>query len=291
MSSRLDQLVTPVASPSVTLGAPPLTTGEQPILSAEQVTLAYGRRVVLGDVNLAIRPGEFWAFLGPNGEGKSTLIKALLGAVRPTRGRIVLRADFQRRTRLALVPQECEVNPAVPTTVREFVLGGLVGITLGRAPRDARLKSVLELMGIHHLRERSLWMLSGGQRQRALVARALIRDPLLLIVDEPTAGLDLAAAASLLDAITGLSREKGITILFVTHDLSIAAQQATHAALFRGGKLTAGPLREVFTPANLSRTFGVPVGVHHDVHGCVHVAVEPPSSAPPTPEAQSQTPL
>lgn len=283
MSTRTDQLLaTGSTSPSsVTLvSSPPAVTGERPILCAEQVTLGYGRRTVLADVNLAIRRGEFWAFLGPNGEGKSTLIKALLGAVRPARGKIFLRADFQRRTRLALVPQECEVNPSVPTTVREFILGGLVGINVSGAQRDARLKGVLDLMAIPHLRERSLWALSGGQRQRALVARALIRDPLLLIVDEPTAGLDLAAAASLLDAITGLSRDKGITIVFVTHDLSIAAQHATHAALFRAGKLTAGPLKEVFTPANLSRTFGVPVGVHHDDHGCVHVAVERPTAVP-----------
>lgn len=277
MSSRTDQLLATGSSAPASrtfAAASPPAAEEKPVLCAEQVTLAYGRRIVLADVNLAIRRGEFWALLGPNGEGKSTLIKALLGAVKPVRGKIFLRADFQRRTRLALVPQECEVNPSVPTTIREFVLGGLVGITLNGAQCTARLKAVLELMGIAHLRERSLWTLSGGQRQRTLVARALIRDPLLLIVDEPTAGLDLAASASLLDAITSLSREKGITIVFVTHDLSIAAKQATHAALFRGGKLTAGPLKEVFTPANLSRTFGVPVGVHHDDHGCVHVAVE-----------------
>jgi len=287
MSTRTDQLLaTGAATPaSVNLGTvPPSAPSEKPVLSAEQVTLAYGRRIVLSEVNLAIQRGEFWAFLGPNGEGKSTLIKALLGAVQPARGKIFLRADFQQRTRLALVPQECEVNPSVPTTVREFVLGGLVGISLNGTQQDARLRGVLDLMTISHLRERSLWTLSGGQRQRALVARALIRDPLLLIVDEPTAGLDLAAAASLLDAITSLSRDKGITIVFVTHDLGIAAQHATHAALFRGGKLTAGPLKEVFTPANLSRTFGVPVGVHHDDHGCVHVAVEHPSAASPSPQ-------
>ena len=287
MTSRLDNLVAPpAASSSVTPVSAPPSAEEKPVLRAEQVTLAYGRRVVLSDVNLSIRRGEFWALLGPNGECKSTLIKALLGAVQPVRGKIFLRADFQRRTRLALVPQECEVNPSVPTTIREFVLGGLVGITINRVQSDARLKSVLDLMGIAHLRDRSLWTLSGGQRQRTLVARALIRDPLLLIVDEPTAGLDLAASASLLDAITSLSRDKGITIVFVTHDLSIAAKQATHAALFRGGKLTAGPLKEVFTPANLSRTFGVPVGVHHDDHGCVHVAVEPPSPIPQTQDAR-----
>ncbi|MBX3747167.1 MAG: ABC transporter ATP-binding protein [Verrucomicrobiae bacterium] len=247
------------------------TAGEPPIVVAEQVTLGYGRTTVLRDVTLEIRAGEFWAFLGPNGEGKTTLIKALLGAIQPQRGRIALRPDFQKRTRLAFVPQETELNPSLPTTVEEFVSGGFVGLRLDRARRRARLRQSLELMGIPLLRERSLWTLSGGQRQRALIARALVRDPLLLVVDEPTAGLDLAAASSLLRTLTGLNREKGITIVFVTHDLSIAARHATHAALFRRGQCQCGPQASVLTEAHLSRTFGVPVAVRRDAVGELHL--------------------
>ena len=259
---------------AVALPAPPARAASaaprpeaKPILAVEQVTLAYGRNIVLRDVNLRVEQGDFWCLLGPNGEGKTTLLKALLGAVKPKRGKIFLRADFARRTRIGLVPQESEVNPTVPTTVEELILTGTVGLSLDGRVREARLKRVLEIMGLQMLRQRSFWTLSGGQRQRTLVARALIRDPLLLIVDEPTAGLDLAAATGLLETITDLSRNKGITVLFVTHDLNIAAQRATHIAFFRGGRLTGGTLADVFTPENLQATFGVPVEIIHDDSG------------------------
>ena len=258
-----------IPAASVDAGAAP---GEEtPVLEVEQATVGYGSRVVLRDVSVRIRAGDFWCLLGPNGEGKTTFIKTLLGAVKPARGRVFLRADFQKRTRLAFVPQEAEVNAALPTTVEEFVAGGFVGLNLDARQRGARLKRVLELMGIVPLRDRSLWVLSGGQRQRALVARALVRDPLLLIVDEPTAGLDLAAAEGLLETITGLNRQHRITVVFVTHDLEIAARRATHVAFFRQGRVTAGPLAEAFTAENLERTFGVPVVLGRDEHGAATV--------------------
>jgi len=246
-----------------------------PVVAVEQVTLGYGRRVVLRDVSLEIRQGEFWCLLGANGEGKTTLIKALLGAVRPIRGRIALRGDFQNRRRLGFVPQETEVNPSAPVTVFAFISGGMVGLGLDRATAERRIRMVLDLMGIAALRDRSLWALSGGQRQRALVARALVRDPLLLIVDEPTAGLDLAASSGLLEIITGLSRDKGITVVFVTHDLSIAAKRASHVGLFKGGRMVAGSLETTFTAENLQRTYGVMVELGRDEHGLmtVHAAV------------------
>lgn len=243
----------------------------KPVLEVEQATLGYGRRAILKDVSLQIGQGEFWCLLGSNGEGKTTLIKALLGALRPMRGRVLLRADFQRRTRLSFVPQEVEVNAALPTTVAEFVSGGFVGLNLDARQRAQRLARVLELMAIPMLRDRSLWALSGGQRQRALVARALVRDPLLLIVDEPTAGLDLAAATGLLETITRLNREHRITVVFVTHDLQIAAQRATHAALFKQGRVVSGAIPEVFTSEHLARTFGVPVRVVRDASGVMSV--------------------
>jgi ABC-type Mn2+/Zn2+ transport system ATPase subunit len=246
-------------------------TPARPVVSVEQVTLSYGRRVVLRDVSVEIRQGEFWCLLGPNGEGKTTLIKALLGAVRPSRGRVVLRADFKDRRRLGFVPQEAELNPAAPTTVEEFIRGGLVGLQIPGGTEERRIRTVLDLMGITGLRRRSLWALSGGQRQRTLVARALVRDPLLLVVDEPTAGLDLAAATGLLEIVTDLSRSKGITVVFVTHDLTIAAQRASHVAFFKGGRVTAGPTAEVFHAENLRRTYGVSVELGRDEFGALTV--------------------
>jgi ABC-type Mn2+/Zn2+ transport system ATPase subunit len=249
----------------------------RPVLAVEQARLGYGRNVVLRDVSVQIRQGEFWCLLGPNGEGKSTFIKALLGAIRPLRGKIALRADFANRTRLGFVPQECDLNPNLPTTVSEFIAGGFVGLSLAASVRANRLKQILDMLGLSRLRDRGFWTLSSGQRQRCLIARALVRDPLLLIVDEPTAGLDLAAAAGLLELITDLRRSKGITVVFVTHDLQIAAQRASHVAMFKNGIVTAGPLAEAFTDENLTRTFGVPVEVRLDATGDRSVAARPPS--------------
>lgn len=251
---------------------------DQPVVIAENVELGYGRTPVLSGVQLEVRQGDFWCFIGPNGEGKTTLIKALLGAVKPRRGQIALRSDFIKRTRIGFVPQESELNPAVSTTVQEFILGGTIGVSLDAATRRIRLEQSMKLMEILRFRERRIWELSGGQRQRALIARALVRDPLMMIVDEPTAGLDFAAAAGLLETITQLNRQKGITVVFVTHDLDIGARNSSHVALFRGGKVLAGPTREVFNSSNLSATFGAPMEVrwHADGKGSVH-SLEAPS--------------
>lgn len=281
-SSVLASLVEAAPRDPAPAPMPAASRDPKPILAVEQVTLAYGRKIVLQDVNLRIESGDFWCLLGPNGEGKSTFIKALLGAVKPRRGKIFLRADFARRTRIGFVPQESEVNTSVPTTVEEFILTGTVGLALEARTEEARLKRVLEIMGLTRQREDSFWTLSGGQRQRTLVARALIRDPLLLIVDEPTAGLDLAAATGLLETITDLSRNKGVTVLFVTHDLNIAAQRATHVALFRNGRLTGGPTATVLTPVHLQATFGVPIEVVRAPDGGLSVrAYSPAQEAAP----------
>jgi ABC-type Mn2+/Zn2+ transport system ATPase subunit len=233
----------------------------QPVIKAEQLTLGYGRRAVLHEVEMEIYRGQFWSFLGPNGEGKTTFIKALLGALRPMHGRIFFRKDFARRTRIGFVPQENELNPSAPTSVREFILTGLVGLAVDGRQARKRLLRLVELLGLEKLQGRSLWELSGGQRQRAMVARALVRDPLVLIVDEPTAGLDLAAAASVMETMTSLSRDHGITVVSVTHDLHSAAERSSHAALFRRGRVVSGDLKSVFTGDNLSDTYGIPIEV------------------------------
>ena len=259
--------------------APVEQTGEsgdddKTIVSVEEATLGYGRTKVLTDINLKIVEGDFWCLIGPNGEGKTTLIKGLLGALRPSRGKIFLRADFAKRTRIGFVPQHCELNPSVPTTVREFVFSGLAGMRLDRQTCRSRLTQVMEVMGISRLALRDFWALSGGQRQRAMVARALIRDPLLVIVDEPTAGLDWAAAAGLLQTITELNRDRNITVVFVTHDLNLAGQRASHAALFRNRQVRSGPIREIFKPELLKATFGVPIQVTQQSDGRLGVRAE-----------------
>lgn len=237
------------------------------ILRSHGAWLAYGRHVVLRNVDIEIAPAQFWCFLGPNGEGKTTLINALMGAIRPSRGRIDMRFDFQKRDRIALVPQRCELNPSLPTTVEEFVLTAMVGIPSNGSIRANRLERVLELVGLSRVARQSYWTLSTGQRQRAMLARALVRDPRLLVLDEPTAALDLGGGTALLKLIHGLNQDHGVTVVLVTHDLRIAAAWASHVALFRHGDVVAGPVDDVFTSDHLEHTFGVPIEVSRRASG------------------------
>ena len=240
---------------------------KDPIVDVAEATFAYGRNIILESVEMQIHDSEFWCFIGPNGEGKTTLIKALLGALRPKRGLIRLRPDFARRTRIGFVPQNCDLNPTVPTTIQSFVIQGTAGLPVGESKLKQRVQKSLEVMGIQHIRDRSIWKVSGGQRQRAMVARALVRDPLLMIVDEPTAGLDLAASSGLLKTITELNRQHGITVIFVTHDLQLAGHHATHVAVFKNRRVTCGPVAEALTGENLGNAFGVPTEVRPDPSG------------------------
>ena len=240
---------------------------KDPIVDVAEATFAYGRNVILESVEMQIHDSEFWCFIGPNGEGKTTLIKALLGALRPKRGLIRLRPDFARRTRIGFVPQNCDLNPTVPTTIQSFVIQGTAGLPVGESKLKQRVQKSLEEMGIQHIRDRSIWKVSGGQRQRAMVARALVRDPLLMIVDEPTAGLDLAASSGLLKTITELNRQHGITVIFVTHDLQLAGHHASHVAVFKNRRVTCGPVAKALTGENLGNAFGVPTEVRPDPSG------------------------
>ena len=239
----------------------------KPIAELTAVRLGYTGTPVLDRVTLAIKPGQFWCFLGPNGEGKTTLIKAILGALRPKSGRLYRDPRIFARGQVSYVPQRLELNPVLPTSVREFILTGLAGISASASQRRKRLDQVLEMVGLRAARHRNYWTLSGGQKQRALLARALIRDPRVLIIDEPTAGLDLAAAETLLTVLANMHKSFGVTIVLVTHDLHIATRHATHAALFRGGGVVAGELNEVFTSEQLEQTFGLPVSVGISANG------------------------
>jgi zinc transport system ATP-binding protein len=241
------------------------------IVEAKNLELGYGRRVVLRDVNLEIREGEFWFFVGPNGEGKSTLLKAILGSLSPRRGALNLDPQFACPERIGFVPQRCDLNPTLPTTVREFVLLGLVNLSVPRAEYADRLEWALQKVQMSGLADKDYWALSGGQRQRALVARALVRRPGFLIVDEPTNGLDLAAESALLRSVAKLHRDDGLTVLFVTHDLTIVARHATHVALFREQHVKSGTGDDVLIPAELEKTYGVAVSLVQDDGGGVGI--------------------
>lgn len=243
------------------------------VLQASGVALAYGRQAVLTNLDLEIRQGEFWFCLGPNGEGKTTLLRAILGDLQPQSGHLWLHPTLAQRQRLGFVPQRCEINPALPTTVREFVLLGAVGTHLRRRDYAARLDWALERVGLQHMAKRNYWALSGGQRQRALVARALVRQPHLLLLDEPTNGLDLPTTETLLELLVTLNRQERMTLLFVTHDVALVARYATHVILVCAGRAVSGPSHEVLTQQHLERVYGVGLQVSRDAAGVVTIHV------------------
>jgi zinc transport system ATP-binding protein len=229
----------------------------KPVLRMCGLTLGYNGNAVLTRLELTVRTGEFWFLLGPNGSGKSTLIKAMLGFLLPQAGEIWLNPELARPQCIGFVPQRCDFNPSLPTTVREFVLLGLTGIRAGRKEQAERLAWALVRVGLPGMERQDYWALSGGQRQRALVARALARHPRLLIMDEPTGGLDPAIEAALMDDLARLNQEEGMTVLCISHDLTAAARHASHVAVFYNGQITSGSAQEILVPEHIERVYGV----------------------------------
>ena len=209
------------------------------LVSVENVSFAYADYAVLSEVSLGIREGEFLAVLGPNGSGKTTLLKLILGLLRPDAGRILLMgkpaAESWERSFLGYVPQKAtHIDPFFPASVREVVGLGLVPgrpwDIAARKREEAAIREALSLVGMEgHLRRR-IGGLSGGQQQRVLIARALVHRPHLLLLDEPTAGVDPETVGHFYDMLGGLNRERGIAVALVTHDIGIVDRNVNKVA-------------------------------------------------------------
>jgi ABC-type Mn2+/Zn2+ transport system ATPase subunit len=225
------------------------------VIHTNGLEIGYERTVASG-MNLTVRPGERWFLIGPNGSGKSTFLRTVLGLLPALSGTVELDPDLADRSGIGFVPQRCEWTATLPTTVREFVSLGFVGLGSGSAERSHALEWALERVELAPLATAPYIALSGGQRQRALLARALVRRPRLLILDEPTEELDIASEVALLETLLELNRDEGTTLLFVTHELHLAAQYATHVALFANGGVQSGTRDEILEPSLLQRAFG-----------------------------------
>jgi zinc transport system ATP-binding protein len=219
--------------------------GDDALIAAHGLALGYGGQAVLRDVSLRVRPGEFWCWIGPNGCGKSTLLRGLLGLLPPLAGTLALAKHLADHARIGYVPQRAELSDALPTTVRELVGLGLVRSQVKRAERKEAVRAALAQVGVAELAEQSFWSLSGGQRQRALLARALVRRPELLLLDEPTEGLDPATRDALLATLAALRASRRIALVVVTHRHEIARAHADHVARFADGRVIAGPREAV----------------------------------------------
>jgi len=247
-----------------------MRSNREAVMRGQGLAVRYGRRTILSGVDIDVRAGDFWFLLGPNGQGKTTLLRCLLRLVRPSAGTLWVNPAIGGWSGIGFVPQRCDLNPTLPTTVREFVLLGLVGVHCRSAERADRLAWALDRVGLGGQERADYWSLSGGQRQRALVARALVRKPKVLVLDEPTNGLDVTTEDSLLTFIADLNAREQLTVLFVTHDLAVAARHGSHFALFHDGTATTGPVDQVLRPETLQRTYGIPIDIMRDVTGtCV----------------------
>lgn len=254
------------------------------MLEARDLTISYNDRVAVSNVTLSLEAGEITALVGPNGAGKSTLLRSLNGQVARTSGEALLDGQpiekYNRRTigrRVAVVAQEAELR--FPVTVLEFVLGGRFawGPNSGwgwETETDLRVAAeVLAETELTELSGRLMNELSGGERQRAVLARALATEASFLLLDEPTANLDLSHQATLLALVRNRCDKRQASALVVTHDLNLAAQFADRILLMRDGKVVRlGKPEEVLTPQLLNEVFGVEVLVDaHPISGAPRV--------------------
>lgn len=250
------------------------------MLEVSNLTVAFDHRIAVADVSLMLNPGEIAAIIGPNGAGKSTLLRTLNGQLRPSAGSILLDGQSLKRLnrraisrRIAVVAQEAELR--FPVTVLEFVLGGRFAWANNsgwgwETERDLQIAhAVLRETELTELSGRLMNELSGGERQRALMARALATEAPLLLLDEPTANLDLSHQAALLALVRSRCDRQQAASLVVTHDINLAAQFADHIVLMKHGKTVhAGTPGEVLKPHILEEVFEVEVLVDaHPVTG------------------------
>jgi zinc transport system ATP-binding protein len=230
----------------------------------EHVDFAYQHgSTVLRDVDLSIASGEFVAVAGPNGGGKTTLMRLALGLERPTRGRELLFGEpahrFGDRPRLGYLAQRTRLGVAAPATVREVVEAGRAALRpIGRLRPEDRLAvaEAIERVGLTDLARRPISRLSGGQQQRAFIAKALTSDPALLVLDEPTTGVDVEAQEALGTLLGRLHAELGVTILYVSHEFGAIEHIARRLVLVRERIVFDGP------PASLPGVWHDPSHVH-----------------------------
>lgn len=222
------------------------------LINVEDLSLGYSGNPLVSGLNLAVHSGQFWSVIGPNGQGKSTFIKAILGLNTPLKGRI----DFLeiKRRQIGYVPQSSSVNPNLPISAQEFVSIATRGLPFSKA-RKEKIARAFEEVHLEDKKKRNYWTLSGGERQRLHIARALVHSPELLILDEPDTGLDFVSMENLLQLLMNLQKKRQLAVMMITHNLKTAERVSNKCALFSKGKVTAGNTSEVLTRENIKEAF------------------------------------
>ncbi len=194
-----------------------MTETHQDLVRLEQVSVQFAREKVLKDVTLSLHDNCITTLIGPNGAGKTTLVRVVLGLIKPTRGNLWCKPNL----RVGYMPQKLHIDRTMPLTVRRF-------LNIGLKPAKHQLELTLEQVGAQHLLKHSFHDLSGGETQRILLARALLRDPQLLVLDEPVQGVDVNGQTELYQLISAIRQQRQCGILMISHDLHLVMSSTNH---------------------------------------------------------------
>jgi ABC-type Mn2+/Zn2+ transport system ATPase subunit len=238
----------------------------RPLIRFEHATFRYPHGTALEDITFEIEDGEFVGIIGPNGSGKTTLLRAILGLMPPSSGALQIfdcacqELRCYHRARIGYLPQKERVDPDFPITVEETVMMGRSGVIgLFRRPAKADREIVLhalEDVGMADFSRRALGALSGGQQQRVFIARALAQHPQVLLLDEPTTGIDTPTQHTILELIRHLHRDLHLTVLLVSHDINLIAPLADRLALLKTRLYALGPAKDVLREEILAQVYG-----------------------------------
>lgn len=269
-------------------GAPGLVPHiREPIIRFDHASFGFPGVVALKDVTLSIDAGEFIGVIGPNGSGKTTLCRAVLGLIAPLEGHLHIfdcacdELRCHHRAKIGYLPQKGVVDRNFPVTVLETVMMGRYG-ALGLFTRPGRKDREIAMDALTHVamdghQDTALGQLSGGQQQRVFIARALAQQPKVLLLDEPTTGLDITTQHNVIELVVQLHQELGLTVLLITHDINLIRSRVDRLVLLKTKLFAAGPPAEVLKPEILRQVYGKDLVItennlvivedyHHDHH-------------------------
>ncbi len=236
-----------------------------PLIEFEDAILGYGRKIILDRISFAIYAGDYFGLVGPNGAGKTTLLRAILGTLKPIAGQVRIQTADSKSVRIGYVPQRDTIDLVLPYTVYEVVMMARYRhLGLLRWPRQEDEEIVLRSLRHVHMNDRqhlAFRDLSGGQKQRVLIARALATNPDVLILDEPTNGMDLPSRFAILELIHTLHRDDHLTVILVSHLLDDVANHVERLALVERNFFQVGEIDEILTEKSLSSLYHLPVRV------------------------------